>query len=88
MEIVIEISKEDYDSIRYNTNKTGSDYLILNGKILPTGHGRLIDADAYKKKVFKKFPCNSSDDRNMRRLTELALKHAQTIIEADGGDAE
>ena len=42
MQIVIEISKEDYDSIKYNTNKSGSDYLILNGRILPTGHGRLI----------------------------------------------
>ena len=88
MQIVIEISKEDYDSIKYNTNKSGSDYLILNGKILPTPHGRLIDADAYMEKVFKKFPCNSSDDRNIRRLTELALKDEDTIIKADKTEIE
>lgn len=54
-----------------------------HGTVLPKGHGRLIDADAYKEKVFRIFPCSDRDDSNIRRATELCLGSAETIIEAD-----
>lgn len=82
MEIVIEISKEDYDSIKYNTNKTGSDYLILNGKILPAGHGRLIDANRANDVARE-----TKTDRDERIIRNF-LTGLPTIIEAYGGDAE
>jgi hypothetical protein len=84
MQIVIEISKEDYDSIKYNTNKSGSDYLILNGKILPTGHGRLIDADAFSGNMF----CDAdlTNQHTCYDSIRKLLDDAKTIIEADNGD--
>ena len=59
---------------------------IKNGTPLPKRYGRLIDADEYKKKVFRKFPCSDRDDSNIRRLTEMAILNAPTIVEADKGD--
>ena len=52
-------------------------------KELPKGHGRLIDADEYQKKINSVFPCKDKDDTNIRRATELGLMSVSTIIEAD-----
>lgn len=53
MKIVIKISDEDYELMKYTTVKSGAkrdgDYmrsLILNGTPLPEHHGRLGDLDA------------------------------------------
>ena len=51
MQVVIEIPEEEYRLIRrfcdINANKTSSLAMsIINGIILPSGHGRLIDADS------------------------------------------
>lgn len=48
MKVLIEIDEEDLERIKARTGKSSSDYIILNGKPLPKGHGRLIDADALK----------------------------------------
>lgn len=54
MQIVIDISEEMYKWVN-DVNKFSDDYgtgdfvdLIRNGIQLPKGHGRLIDADAFK----------------------------------------
>ena len=57
-----------------------------NGTPLPKGHGRLIDADAYKSEINRIFPCQSTDDKNIRRATEIGIDNAPTIVEADGGE--
>ena len=77
------MSNEDYDSIKYNTNKTGSDYLILNGGILPKGHGRLIDADKYRRMLVDTFDSCYGDE--CANLFKDSVDNAQTIIEADKG---
>lgn len=56
---------------------------VRRGTPLPKGHGNLIDAKAYKEKVFRKFPCNDWDDSYIRRLTELVISDAPIIIKAD-----
>lgn len=56
---------------------------VRRGTPLPKGHGNLIDAKAYKKKVFREFPCNDWDDSYIRRLTELEISDAPIIIKAD-----
>ena len=77
MQIIIDISKEDYDIIKKSNdlmNWTG--HLIKNGTPLPKGHGRLIDADAFGKELH----------RYIEAPYQYALKvfnEAPTIIEAD-----
>lgn len=48
MQIVIDIDEDYYELIKHDV-KNGMDYLpyklIANGKPLPKGHGKLIDAD-------------------------------------------
>lgn len=51
MQIVIDIPEEIYEEIKATKSiyRTGAKVLcnaIVNGKPLPKGHGRLIDADA------------------------------------------
>lgn len=51
MQIVIDIPEEIYEEIKTTKSiyRTGAKVLcnaIVNGKPLPKGHGRLIDADA------------------------------------------
>ena len=44
MQIVIDVTEKEYENIRLMN-------AIANGVILPKGHGRLIDADAFAKKL-------------------------------------
>lgn len=75
MKIVIEIPEGIYQSV-----KTGMwcgsptvGQAILNGTLLPKGHGRLIDADAYRKEMM-----------NSREFDFFKTLDIQpTIIEAD-----
>ena len=93
MKLVIEIDEERYSDVK-NQVKNGIDnplkVIIANGKPLPKGHGRLIDADALVKKMEEREE-KLKDDRSMweTATVETALDmYAPTIIEADGGDAE
>lgn len=82
MRVVIEIPTE---IIRYCKNRcTPTDCEmfarkiiedIANGKPLPEGHGRLIDADALIAKVEDLGVCNG--------VSEGAIDNAPTIIEAE-----
>ena len=92
IELVIKIPSEIYEDIKkhglcgYCSDREIVSEAIANGTLLPKGHGRLIDADAYKEKIFRVFPCNDRDDQNIRRSTEMTILSAPTIIEADKGE--
>ena len=87
IELIIRVPEEDYKNgtlVKYfNCYSKQLDEIIYNSIPLPKGHGRLIDADAYKEKIFRVFPCNDRDDQNIRRSTEMAILSAPTIVEAD-----
>ena len=74
IELVIKIPKEYYEAImKIPVNQSTADMLIIkNGKPLPKGHGRLIDADA----MWDSYYSNEYDFYE-------ALDDIQTIIEAE-----
>lgn len=96
MQIVIDIDEEDYTNIKNAINsliEKGVErasmsrvcLAILDGVIIPSGHGRLIDADALEKRM-----CNREeelgDDRAMWESSAVSVAldmFAPTIIEAD-----
>ena len=90
MQIVIDISEEEYAAICYdvlNEREHGFGYVaIANGKPLPKGHGRLIDADDLLRYI-DSMPSelNVCAYRMIRRikLTDYIQVSAQTIIGAD-----
>ena len=49
IELVIRIPKDVYEDCKQGLDLYGVVDLIKNGQILPKGHGRLIDADAFLK---------------------------------------
>lgn len=72
VEVMIRIPKEDLKSLQELARRgyvTSRDMMILNGTVLPKGHGRLIDADA----VLEDPIGNTYRDIDI----------AETIIEAD-----
>lgn len=84
MKIVIDISDEDYNVICanadfYKANHWGAAEVwdaIVSGVILPKGHGRLIDADAYRKDMM------DSEEFNFFKLLDMQ----STVVEADDQD--
>ena len=76
MQIVIDIPKETYEYYCKLADKgevmNNIEEIIVGGKPLPKGHGRLIDAD----KVY-------DDYQNANYDFEEALEYAPTIIPAD-----
>ena len=98
MQIVIDIPDEVKAKIDDNINACDLDIYdcviiaVKNGTPLPKGHGRLIDADAAEKEMNKS---EVEADRNADYYTadkiDCAMGYiinAETIINADGGDAE
>lgn len=75
VEVVIRIPKDDIETIE-NLKRQGfasrHEIAILNGTVLPKGHGRLIDADAVLEEPYG----NTYKDIDI----------AETIIEADKED--
>ena len=75
MQIVIDISKEDYKRVSTIVDMglgTNVDEAIKNGVLIPKGHGRLIDADAlYEQYVYADYDF------------DMTMAYAPTIIEAD-----
>ena len=83
MQIVIDINENEYLGIKeYPNNITSYPVTIhlydavRNGKLLPKGHGRLIDADAY---IDKYEECGWLDDIIVDEFNAIT----PTIIEAD-----
>lgn len=88
MQIVIDIPEEEYAAICYNVlNEREHSYgyvAIANGKPLPKGHGRLIDADAIESILHNR----GFDKAKSVRFYEIVwaqkqVHNAPTVIEAD-----
>jgi hypothetical protein len=98
MQIVINISKDDFEEICMQARMvedTGSLFgrirkAISHGTPLPKGHGRLIDADALEKEMTNGINAGNYEEgyetfahvNNMDDCVEC-VKYADTIIEAD-----
>lgn len=73
MEIVIKIDEKDYQSLKDGHIPFTVLDVIMNGTILPKGHGRLIDADELiESTLCKTFGLRSVD-----------IENAPTIVEAE-----
>lgn len=104
IELVIKIDEELYKNIYsdaeimiYGGMRSSKTLLatllrsVRNGTSLPKGHGRLIDADAYRKELWEEIP-NLDYDGSLESYAEgvysaiMSLNDAQTIIETDKGE--
>ena len=97
MQIVIDISEEDYEFVkRHNTHGLYS--FVLNGTILPKGHGRLGDLDDiwnklkeleeyYQAEFLKESNAIHESAMNGRLYgftnSKFIVQDAETIIEAN-----
>lgn len=74
MQIVIDISEEDYENcIKYDALTSNIYKAIQKGTLLPKGHGRIIDID----KVLEEMKATRTYD------IPFALERVKPIIEAD-----
>lgn len=83
MQIVISIEDEFYDFIKEQVKDGITNPLkvaIVNGKILPKGHGRIGDLD----RLYTVFEKNVVSAGAFKELFD----HAPTIIEADRGSED
>lgn len=82
VEVVIRIPKDDIETIKklkVQGFASRHEIAILNGTVLPKGHGRLIDADALEIKNL----ASSVSHTNIWGVAPLDIDIAPTIIEAD-----
>ena len=85
MQVVIDISDEDYKRIKdmpdaFNSLTSRVYKSIKNGTPLPKGHGRLIDAD----KLLKDARIDIWTDYGFEsKISPIDVESAPTIIEAD-----
>lgn len=97
MKLIVDISDEMYELCKRGTTGTfllttgmrsGKTFLIslykaiANGKPLPKGHGRLIDADAMRRRLFASNACETIGSVTCAAFSYF-IKDARTIIEAD-----
>ena len=82
MKIVIEIPEDKYRALqigmKHGVGMGMLEKAVLNGMILPKGHGRLIDADDLR--------CENTDFDTYNDYCTMfdEIDNAPTIIEADG----
>ena len=90
MKLIINISDKAYELLRSKSELDNiAESIIANGKPLPKGHGRLIDADAYQTKLEEKAKrLKNIDTINGLCGAVALLSDTETIIEADKGDIE
>ena len=87
MQIVIEMSEEDYRKVKDGRASVSSMRdAIINGTPLPKGHGRLIDADYLD--VEEIVTDDYSNNKELKVILKEDLDDAPTIIPADKGDNE
>ena len=94
MKLVIDIPDEDYKLYAYDewNLPLGLVDALQNGKPLPKGHGRLIDADVLDRDL-ENVKVNLGDDLSeafddgLTWASEV-LNNAQPIIEADKAESE
>lgn len=73
MELIIKISEEAYERHKAYRNTFKLSEAIANGVPLPKGHGRLIDADTYRKDMMH------SQEFNFFKILDMQ----STVVEAD-----
>ena len=85
MQIVIDIPEEYYNILKTYGGMSVPEEAILNGTILPKGHGRLIDADEiiHLTNEIEAEGVEDREDRLYYLFLKTVLKDAPTIIEAD-----
>ena len=95
MQLVIEISREQYECVRLTGhigNTTAVSNAILNGTPLPEHHGRLIDADALEQEmIIAEGKAEGGCDYYMTDVIDRAKEYiidAETIIPATKEGAE
>ncbi len=103
MQIVIDIPEDDYhDILQYTELKANTEFenlmivAIKNGTTLPKGHGRLIDADKFEKRLMDArsyYIGEKTDDFDLRFAAGLKsaaerLVDAPTIVEAEENNNE
>lgn len=100
MQIVIEISEDDYKEVKEDTysgtlfeNRVFS--AIVNGTPLPKGHGRLIDGSKLKVELECGIRAGNYEEgyekyAHINSMDDCvdAVEYADTIIEADKGEQE
>lgn len=88
MQLVIEISDGLYNNLDTIKNGSIASKIILDcvrkGKVLPKGHGRLIDADRLIKAERMWYRLKNGDVA----CPKIDIENAPTIIEADKTESE
>lgn len=83
MQLVIDINENDYKTLMINGGNCSVSMAeriidsVYQGKKLPKGHGRLIDADELKKHKYH------DSDRHENAVSVAQIDWQPTIIEAD-----
>ena len=94
IELVIKIDEQYLKDIKECVKSGDIDYepwlAIANGKQLPKGHGRLIDADALEKEIVNGIKAGNYEEgyETFAHINDMddcleCVKYADTIIEAD-----
>lgn len=81
MHIVIDIPEDDYEYLK-NHNKHGLYSSILNGTILPKGHGRLGDLDKIYVELNEAQIEGTEEYKGLGEAKQIVCD-AKSIIEAD-----
>ena len=84
MQVVIEMPEEEYDRVKHGGGWTNLEYYlecIKNGIVLPSGHGRLIDADSIdlQRKLFGYLRYTGIDEFPYEDATK-AIFDAPTLV--------
>lgn len=87
LEILVRIPKHDYDYILSQGDTRGTPHLaeaLVNGTVLPKGHGNLIDKESLVKAIEQKAKRLENLDTINGLCGAVALAYeAETVIEAD-----
>ena len=87
MQIVIEMTEDDYKKVQDGRAAvTVMRNAIRNGKVIPKGHGRLIDERLLREDMERAY--KYANELVALGFAESFLEHAPTIIEADKEGAE
>lgn len=86
-QMIIEIDEQDYERLQRDSYHSFDKYMaylaVKDGKLLPKGHGRLIDAD--KLELDDGY---SNYDGYYHKYSQSQIYNAPTIIEAEESDSE